>query len=53
MQLGYGKNEYLGLRDYATEQKVLLWHDNAQKVLVVTDEGHNIVKEWWKTQRQA
>jgi transcription initiation factor TFIIH subunit 4 len=46
------ENEYIGLRDFAKERKILLWHTDAKRMLAVTEEGHAVVRQWWN-QRSA
>ncbi|KAL3982178.1 Transcription factor Tfb2 family protein [Acanthocheilonema viteae] len=42
------EKEYYGLKGYVDSQGILLWSDDAQKLLVITEEGHESVKAWWK-----
>ncbi|MCP9265991.1 TF2H4 [Dirofilaria immitis] len=42
------ESEYLGLKEYVSSQAILLWYDDVQKLVVITEEGHESVKAWWK-----
>ncbi|CAI2352281.1 unnamed protein product [Caenorhabditis sp. 36 PRJEB53466] len=42
------EEEYFGVRDFAQEKKILLWADNRQKLVVVNEEGHEQVRQWYK-----
>ncbi|CAG9537537.1 unnamed protein product [Cercopithifilaria johnstoni] len=42
------EKEYFGLKAYVNSQGILMWSDDAQKLLVITEEGHESVKVWWK-----
>ncbi|VDK67193.1 unnamed protein product [Onchocerca ochengi] len=42
------ENEYLALKEYVNSQAILLWCDDVQRLIVITEEGHESVKEWWK-----
>ncbi|VDK81979.1 unnamed protein product [Litomosoides sigmodontis] len=42
------EKEYFGLKVHVNSQGILLWSDDAQKLLVITEEGHESVKTWWK-----
>ncbi|OZC09991.1 Transcription factor tfb2 [Onchocerca flexuosa] len=42
------ENEYLGLKEYVNSQAILLWYDDVQRLIVITEEGHESVKAWWK-----
>jgi len=44
------EKEYIGLRNFVTEQGILLYDDRAQKTIVVIDEGHEQVKKWYSQQ---
>lgn len=44
------EQEYLNLRNFAMEKNILLYDDNRQKIIVVTNDGHEQVREW-RTQR--
>ncbi|PVD22460.1 hypothetical protein C0Q70_18274 [Pomacea canaliculata] len=41
------------LRDYAKEMDVLVWEMPEKRVMVVTKDGHDDVKRFWKRQRQS
>nr|KAG5699839.1 hypothetical protein BaRGS_034613 [Batillaria attramentaria] len=41
------------LRNYAKEMDVLVWELPEKRVMVVTKEGHDDVKRFWKRQRQT
>lgn len=41
------------LRDYAKEMEVLVWELPEKRVMVVTKDGHDDVKRFWKRQRQT
>ncbi|CAI4221128.1 unnamed protein product [Auanema sp. JU1783] len=45
------EEEFVGVRDFAANQDVLLWADSTQKLVIVTDEGHSLVKQWWRQHR--
>uniref|UniRef100_A0A0R3S619 General transcription factor IIH subunit 4 n=1 Tax=Elaeophora elaphi TaxID=1147741 RepID=A0A0R3S619_9BILA len=38
------EKEYFGLKGYVNSQDILLWSDDAQRLLVITEEGHESVK---------
>ncbi|VDN36985.1 unnamed protein product [Gongylonema pulchrum] len=43
------EDEYYSLKNYAISQGIMLWYDDMQRLVVVTEEGHDSVKAWWKT----
>ncbi|KHN86571.1 General transcription factor IIH subunit 4 [Toxocara canis] len=45
------EREYIGVKEYARSQDILLWFDDVQRLVVVTEEGHDKVKAWWKTNK--
>ncbi|EJD76097.1 transcription factor Tfb2 family protein, variant [Loa loa] len=42
------EKEYFGLKGYVSSQGILLWCDDVQRLMVITEEGHESVKSWWK-----
>ncbi|VDN52714.1 unnamed protein product [Dracunculus medinensis] len=47
------ENEYADVREFAKNEGILLWNDDLQRLLVVTEEGHDRVKTWWKAKKPA
>lgn len=51
---GYAYNQFLSqgdfvtLRDYAQSIKVLIWQNERTRTMVVTKNGHEDVKKFWK-----
>ncbi|MFH4979894.1 hypothetical protein AB6A40_006603 [Gnathostoma spinigerum] len=45
--------EYVGVKGFAKAEGILLWSDDIQRLVVVTEEGHNSVKAWWKRNKPA
>uniref|UniRef100_A0A0R3R0U6 General transcription factor IIH subunit 4 n=1 Tax=Brugia timori TaxID=42155 RepID=A0A0R3R0U6_9BILA len=42
------EKEYFGLKGYVISQNILLWCHDVQRLMVITEEGHENVKVWWK-----
>uniref|UniRef100_A0A1I8EFU3 General transcription factor IIH subunit 4 n=1 Tax=Wuchereria bancrofti TaxID=6293 RepID=A0A1I8EFU3_WUCBA len=42
------EKEYFGLKGYVISQNILLWCHDVQRLMVITEEGHENVKAWWK-----
>uniref|UniRef100_A0A1I7XRH7 General transcription factor IIH subunit 4 n=1 Tax=Heterorhabditis bacteriophora TaxID=37862 RepID=A0A1I7XRH7_HETBA len=42
------ENEFIGVRNFSSDESILLWADSDKKLVIVTDEGHDKVKAWWK-----
>ncbi len=40
--------EYAALKDYATQNGFLIWFNDAQQLLAISDEGEDQVREWWR-----
>ncbi|VDK53172.1 unnamed protein product [Anisakis simplex] len=45
------EREYVGVKEYARSQDILLWFDDVQRLVVVTEDGHDKVKAWWKANK--
>uniref|UniRef100_A0A8R1DRD9 General transcription factor IIH subunit 4 n=1 Tax=Caenorhabditis japonica TaxID=281687 RepID=A0A8R1DRD9_CAEJA len=45
------EDEFFGVRDFAQQQKILLWADNHQKLVIVNEEGHEQVRQWYKKEK--
>uniref|UniRef100_F1L5B4 General transcription factor IIH subunit 4 n=1 Tax=Ascaris suum TaxID=6253 RepID=F1L5B4_ASCSU len=45
------EREYVGVKEYTRSQDILLWFDDVQRLVVVTEEGHDMVKAWWKANK--
>uniref|UniRef100_A0A915BEV8 General transcription factor IIH subunit 4 n=2 Tax=Parascaris univalens TaxID=6257 RepID=A0A915BEV8_PARUN len=45
------EREYIGVKEYTRSQDILLWFDDVQRLVVVTEEGHDMVKAWWKANK--
>lgn len=45
------EREYIGVKEYANSEGILLWYDNVQRLVVVTERGHDKVKAWWKVNK--
>jgi len=43
--------EYEALREFAKTNKVLLFNDDKKRIIVVTEAGHDTVKQWWKKKK--
>lgn len=43
------EKEYFSLKEYVTSHGIMLWCDDVQRLMVVTEKGHESVKAWWKT----
>ncbi|EGT42027.1 hypothetical protein CAEBREN_00374 [Caenorhabditis brenneri] len=43
--------EFNGVCDYAKERKILLWADYQRKLVIVNEEGHEYVRQWYKQQK--
>ncbi|XP_014279328.1 general transcription factor IIH subunit 4 [Halyomorpha halys] len=41
-------SDFSVLRDYASEQNCLIWHCDKRRTMVVTKQGHDDVKKFWK-----
>lgn len=41
-------SDFSVLRDYALEQNCLIWHCDKRRTMVVTKQGHDDVKKFWK-----
>ncbi|CAD6198116.1 unnamed protein product [Caenorhabditis auriculariae] len=46
------ENEFIGVRDFAASEGILMWADSVQKLVIVTEEGHDRVKQWWKANKR-
>ncbi|KAL8575673.1 General transcription factor IIH subunit 4 [Nucella lapillus] len=46
------QSDFEMLRNYAKEMDVLVWELPEKRVMVVTKDGHDAVKRFWKRQRQ-
>lgn len=44
------EQEYVSMRNFVIKSKILLYEDTRQKLLVVTDEGHELVRQWRQQQ---
>lgn len=42
--------EFFDLKQYAASRGILLYTEEAQRVVVVTGEGHEVVREWYHAQ---
>uniref|UniRef100_A0A914UX75 General transcription factor IIH subunit 4 n=1 Tax=Plectus sambesii TaxID=2011161 RepID=A0A914UX75_9BILA len=42
------EQDYSGLTNFSTKEGILLWNQDSSKLVVVTELGHNQVKQWWK-----
>jgi hypothetical protein len=45
------EQEYVSMRKFVIEHNILLYEDTMQKLLVVTEDGHEQVRQW--RQRQS
>uniref|UniRef100_A0A5S6R5P7 General transcription factor IIH subunit 4 n=1 Tax=Trichuris muris TaxID=70415 RepID=A0A5S6R5P7_TRIMR len=45
--------DYAVVRDYAKEMGVALWVSDPNRLLIVTAEGHEPTKQFWKRQKQS
>uniref|UniRef100_A0A6M2DRY9 General transcription factor IIH subunit 4 n=1 Tax=Xenopsylla cheopis TaxID=163159 RepID=A0A6M2DRY9_XENCH len=45
--------DYNALKDYAQQMEVLVWHNDRTRTCVVTKEGHEPVKKFWKRYSKA
>ncbi|CAI5448812.1 unnamed protein product [Caenorhabditis angaria] len=46
-------DEYFGVRNFAQQEGILLWANNDQKLVIVTEDGHERVKQWYKANRKS
>ncbi|KAF1756180.1 hypothetical protein GCK72_012633 [Caenorhabditis remanei] len=42
------EDEFQGVCDYAQERGILLWANAQQKLVIVNEEGHEYVRQWYK-----
>jgi hypothetical protein len=42
------EQEYVSIRNFVIENNVMIYEDTRQKLLVITDEGDEQVREWRK-----
>lgn len=42
------QSDFITLRDYAQSINVLMWQQEAKRTMVVTKNGHDDVKKFWK-----
>ncbi|PAV91738.1 hypothetical protein WR25_09245 [Diploscapter pachys] len=47
------EKQYTDLRDFAQKEEILLWADNKMMLVIVKDEGHDLIKQWWKSCKEA
>ncbi|CAB3405971.1 unnamed protein product [Caenorhabditis bovis] len=47
------EQEFFGVRDFAAAEGILLWADTQQKLVIVTESGHEKVKQWYKANRRG
>ncbi|WKY03258.1 hypothetical protein Q1695_004754 [Nippostrongylus brasiliensis] len=48
-----GDSEFVGVRDFSVREGILLWADSDKKLVIVSEEGHEKVRDWWKANRAA
>ncbi|PIO67946.1 hypothetical protein TELCIR_10288 [Teladorsagia circumcincta] len=48
-----GDSEFIGVRDFSMREGILLWADSDKKLVIVSDEGHEKVRGWWKANKAA
>ncbi|VDL75892.1 unnamed protein product [Nippostrongylus brasiliensis] len=41
------------VRDFSVREGILLWADSDKKLVIVSEEGHEKVRDWWKANRAA
>lgn len=46
-----GDSEFVGVRDFSQREGILLWADSDKKLVIVSDEGHEKVRGWWKANK--
>ncbi|CBK19514.1 General transcription factor IIH subunit 4 [Caenorhabditis elegans] len=45
------EDEFHGVCEYARQQNILLWSDNQQKLVIVNEDGHELVRQWYKREK--
>jgi len=40
--------EYIMLKEYATQNNYLLWFNDLQRLLAISEDGDKQVRDWWK-----
>ncbi|CAJ0601998.1 unnamed protein product [Cylicocyclus nassatus] len=48
-----GDSEFIGVRDFSLREGILLWADSDKKLVIVSDEGHEKVRAWWKANKAS
>ncbi|KIH68548.1 hypothetical protein ANCDUO_01116 [Ancylostoma duodenale] len=48
-----GEPEFIGVRDFSLREGILLWADSDKKLVIVSDEGHEKVRAWWKANKAS
>ncbi|KHJ77881.1 hypothetical protein OESDEN_22499, partial [Oesophagostomum dentatum] len=48
-----GDSEFAGVRDFSLREGILLWADSEKKLVIVSDEGHEKVRAWWKANKAS
>ncbi|VDM52994.1 unnamed protein product [Angiostrongylus costaricensis] len=48
-----GDPEFVGVRDFSLREGILLWADSDKKLVIVSEEGHERVRAWWKANKAA
>ncbi|KAI1714052.1 transcription factor tfb2 domain-containing protein [Ditylenchus destructor] len=45
--------EFVEWKNFAATQNILQWHSNMDRVIIVSEEGHEAIREWRNSKRRA